>query len=111
MQNSSQWKHRFQEIFQVCTDELKKTTTIGKKMLYASQTNSCLKEAYEELGLLVAEALDKKELEWENGKVKRLLQTIKQCEIDLHDIDREVTKARFGVPKDLNKDKNKDSDS
>ncbi|HLE12631.1 MAG: hypothetical protein A2504_04115 [Bdellovibrionales bacterium RIFOXYD12_FULL_39_22] len=99
MQNSSQWKNKVNEIFHVCTEEFKRTTTIGKKMFYASQTNSCLKEAYEELGLLVAEAMDKKELQWENNKAKRLVDTIKQCERDLCEIDKEVTKARFAERK------------
>ena len=95
MQNSSQWKHKVQEIFELCQVELKKTTSIGKKMLNASKTNTCLKEAYVELGILVVEAITNKELEWNNPQVKKLIETIKKCEKSLEEMEGEVNEVKF----------------
>ncbi|MBT3584552.1 MAG: hypothetical protein HN509_06580 [Halobacteriovoraceae bacterium] len=97
------WKAKVQEIFQVCQDELKRTTEIGKKMLSASKTNSSLHDAYEELGHLAAKAVTEKEIEWNNPRVKELLNIIGNCESDLEDIEEEVNKIRFSAgPVDVN---------
>jgi hypothetical protein len=95
MDRNNEWKIKFQEMFQVCSEELKKTTEIGKKMLSASKTNSTLHETYEELGVLTAEAIKNNELDWDNEKVKKLLKTIEGCESDLKDIENEVNDIRF----------------
>lgn len=95
MDRNNEWKMKFQEMFQICSEELKKTTEIGKKMLSASKTNSTLHETYEELGILTAEAIKKNELKWDNEKVKKLLKTIEGCEADLKDIENEVNDIRF----------------
>lgn len=95
MQRQPHWRSKFNEIVQVCTDELKKTTEIGKKMLNASKTNSCLHEAYEELGVLVAKAMEKKQIDWDNPRAKELLKTIKHCKSNLNDIENEVNKIKF----------------
>jgi hypothetical protein len=92
-----QWRSRVQEIFQVCQDEIKRTTEIGKRMLNASKTNSCLHEAYEELGSLAFKALKEGKLEWDNPRVKELMGTIDHCESDLEDIEKEVNKIRFAA--------------
>ena len=70
------WANRFQEIIQTCQVELKKTTQIGMKMLSASHSNERLHESYEELGMLVANAIKNNELHWENEQVKKLLEQI-----------------------------------
>lgn len=95
MQRQPHWRSKFNEIVQVCTDELKKTTEIGKKMLNASKTNSCLHEAYEELGMLVAKAMEKKQIDWDSPRAHELLQTIKHCKRNLNDIESEVNKIKF----------------
>lgn len=95
MEKPSEWKMKFQEIYQLCSEELKKTTEIGKKMLSASKTNSNLHEAYEELGILAAKALKNKELQWENPRVEKLLKTIDGCQTDLNSIEKEVNDIRF----------------
>ncbi len=111
MQRQPHWRSKFNEMVQVCTDELKKTTQIGKKMLNASKTNSCLHEAYEELGVLVAKALEKNKLEWDNPRAHELLLTIKQCKRNLNDIETEVNKIKFSPgPVDVSQEKPKTKD-
>ena len=109
MQRQPHWRSKFNEIVQVCTDELKKTTEIGKKMLNASKTNTCLHEAYEELGVLVAKAMEKNQLDWDNPRAKELLATIKNCKSNLNDIENEVNKIKFAPgPVDINQYQNKE---
>ena|SRR5690606_17228649 len=109
MQRQPHWRSKFSEIVQVCTDELKKTTEIGKKMLNASKTNSCLHEAYEELGVLVAKAMEKKQLDWDHPRAKELLATIKSCKSNLSEIENEVNKIKFAPgPVDINHYQKKD---
>lgn len=102
MQRHPQWKSKVQEIFQTCQSEIKRTTAIGKKMLTASKTNSCLHEAYEELGMLVARAIEEGEIDWQNQRVDELLQTINSCQQDLEEIEVEVNKIKFSAgPQDI----------
>lgn len=105
MQKNSQWKSKMQEILQVCQDELKKTTEIGKKMLEASKTNSNLHEAYEELGILAAKAFEEKKIKWEDPKVKKLMETIDSYKQDLKEIENDVNKIKF--PKGASRKKDK----
>ncbi len=100
MDRQSEWRNKFNEIFQVCSEELKKTTEIGKKMLSASKTNTTLHETYEELGVLVAKAIKNNELQWDDEKVHRLLKTIEGCKSDLKDIEEEVNDIRFSEEED-----------
>lgn len=95
MEKQNDWRTKFHDIFQTCSDELKRTTEIGKKMLSASKTNTNLHEAYEELGVLAAKAIKNNELTWENEKVKKLLKTIEGCESDLKNIEDQVNDIRF----------------
>ncbi|MCF8058624.1 MAG: hypothetical protein K9K67_04965 [Bacteriovoracaceae bacterium] len=95
MDKQNDWRNKFQEVFQVCSEELKKTTEIGKKMLSASKTNTTLHETYEELGVLVARAIKNNELQWDNEKVQKLLMKIEGCESDLKGIEEEVNDIRF----------------
>ncbi len=95
MQRQPHWRSKFNEIVQVCTDELKKTTEIGKKMINASKTTSNLHEAYEELGVLVAKEIENKQLDWDNPRAHELLSKIKNCESNLNDIESEVNKIKF----------------
>lgn len=95
MQKNQQWKSKVQAIFQVCQDEVKKTTEIGKKLLSASKTNSSLHEAYEELGMLVKNDLRNGFLKWDNPRVEEILKTISNCENDLDRIENEVNDIKF----------------
>ena len=94
------WKSKVQEIFNVCQDEIKRTTKIGKRMISASQTNSSLQTAYKELGELVAEELASGKLKWNHPKVKEHLETIRSCEETLQSIEGEVNNIRFSKDKD-----------
>lgn len=101
------WKNKVNEIFQVCQDEFKKTTEIGKKMISASKTNSCLHETYEEIGSLVVQALKDGDLKWDNPRVNELIETINKCEEDLELIEGEVNKIKFSEgPIDISKESN-----
>ena len=95
---SGDWKERVSDVLQTCQQEIVKTTTIGKKMLTASRTNSCLHEALEELGSLALKDLRDNKLEWTNSKVEEILSRIDQCEEDLSKIEDDV--------KELKKEKN-----
>ena len=95
MENQSPWKARVQEILNVCQDELKRTTQIGKKMISASKTNTCLHESYEELGQLLVKALEKGEVEWDNLRVQSLIEKVKECENNLDSIESELNKIIF----------------
>ena len=94
MEKHPQWKDRFNEIVQVCQEELKKTTEIGKKMLSASKTNTQLNESYEELGHLTFKAIEKGDLKWDHMRVQELMSTIKVCEKDLEAIEDDVSKIK-----------------
>ena len=95
MENQSPWKARVQEILNVCQDELKRTTQIGKKMISASKTNTSLHESYEELGQLLVKALEKGEIEWDNLRVQSLIKKVKECEKNLDSIESELNKIKF----------------
>jgi hypothetical protein len=109
MNKNQQWKDKVQEMFQVCQEEIKRTTKIGKKMLTASKTNTCRHEAYEELGQLAAKEIEAQNLSWEHPRVVELLEMIKNCETDLDEIEEEMNKIKFSAsPQDVS-DKPTDS--
>ncbi|MBT3235990.1 MAG: hypothetical protein HN353_08570 [Bdellovibrionales bacterium] len=90
-----EWKAKVYEVFQTCQDEIKKTTVMGKKMLSASKTNSCLHESYEELGRMAFEDLAASKLSWDNPKVASMLKKIEQCHQELRLIENEMNKVKF----------------
>ena len=102
------WKKTFQKLVDSCQQEVKRTTEIGKKMLSASKTNSCLHESYESLGAYTLKAIKDGTLEWDDPKVRELIEKIEVCEKDLEDIESEVNKIRFSAgPVDVSKDSSK----
>jgi len=103
---NQEWRSRVQEIFQVCQEEIKRTTDIGKKMLTASKTNSCLHTSYEELGMLVYKEVAEGRLEWNHPRLKEIMATIQVCESELDTIEKEVNKIKFNNPgiNDVSKD-------
>lgn len=104
MDRQTEWKIRVQELFQVCQDELKRTTEIGKRMLSASRTNSELHDAYEELGRIVVNEMKNNRLDWKNARVDELMEVIGQCENDLANFETEVNRIKFSAgPEDISK--------
>ena len=100
-----QWKNKVQSILHVCQEELKKTTEIGKKMLSASTTNSELHNAYEELGQIVKNKIESKELVVEDPKVHQMIEMINKKEQALEEIEREVRKIKISTGvKDISKE-------
>jgi len=103
MQSNQPWKNKVQELFQICQEELKRTTEIGKKMLSASKTNTSLHESYEKLGLLAVEQLESGQLKWEDSRVSELIDKIKTCEKDLESFEGDVNKIKTSVKKEESK--------
>ena len=93
MEDKSGWKDKFNNLFNTCQGEIKKTTEIGKKMLSAGKENAQLTETYEKLGKLVYKALDSGSLKWENQEaadhckeIKGLITKLEKIESDVKDI-------------------------
>lgn len=105
------WTEKVQELFHTCSEEIKRTTEIGKKMLTASKTNSGLHEAYAQLGRLAAEAIESKEINWENPKVHDLMHTIKSCQEDLETLEEEVNTIKFNEENKENQEEENNKDS
>ena len=96
------WKSKVHEILNICQEELKKTTEIGKKMLSASKTNSELHENYEKLGLLALTDLKNGSLKWDNPEVTNLVDQISAKEEELEVIEKEVRKIKISsAPEDI----------
>lgn len=95
MHRQSQWKHKVQEVLQGSFDEIKKTTLLGKRMLNASKTNSCLHKAYEDLGRLVMESYNRGDMNLPDYKARELVETINYCESELKAIEQEMQKIKF----------------
>lgn len=95
MNKDGQWKNKMHNVFNNVQEELKKTTDIGVRMFTASKTNSCLKDAYEELGKLVAREMKAERLEFNHARAKELLKTIQDCENHLSSIEEEVHDIKF----------------
>ncbi|MCY4524510.1 MAG: hypothetical protein OXB84_07215 [Halobacteriovoraceae bacterium] len=90
MEKHVHWGQRFKQIFRVCQNEIKRTAQIGKKMFYATRTNSELHDAYEQLGLLAAREMKDGKLKWNNPRVGKLIDVIKSFEENLANIEDEV---------------------
>lgn len=88
--SNNPWVDRFNDMVNTCQNEFKRTTEIGKKMLSASQSNSQLQDEYQKLGKLVAKALKKNDLKWENEKASEILLEIDQLKGQLKGFEKEV---------------------
>ncbi len=97
MKKKSDWKFRLNQMFFSFHREVIKTSVIGKKMLTASRTNAHLKETYEELGRLLEQGIDSKEIEWDSAKIRALLHSAKACKKDLEEIEKQVYKIKFSA--------------
>lgn len=86
-------------------EEIKKTTSIGKKMLLASKTNTDLHQTYEDLGHLVYQQIKSGELEWNHRKAQDLVKHIDILEEELREIEEEVKKLKVASgPEDISKE-------
>ncbi len=92
---TSTFKHKVQEIFNLCQDELKRTTEIGKKMIHASKANTELHQYQQELGELAVKELRERTLTWVNPRAQELLELITECEVQLTKIEGQVNEIRF----------------
>jgi len=90
----SDWKTKVNTVLNSCQQELKRTTSIGKKMFSASRTNACMHESLEKLGALALKDMRDNKLAWDNPEVKDIVEQIEKCEVELHDIENEVTQIK-----------------
>lgn len=88
--DQTNWKLKFQELLGVCQEEIKKTTSIGIKMLNATTSNSKLHETYEELGRLAKAEVEANNLNWENTRATELMNLINELETQLSQFEDEV---------------------
>ncbi|RLA63906.1 MAG: hypothetical protein DRQ88_01325 [Epsilonproteobacteria bacterium] len=93
------WKARAQELIQVAQDELKKTAEIGKKMLFASQKTTELRDYYEMLGHKAVTELKSKKLVWADPEVTEIMEQIQEMERGLQEIEEDVRKIKSGSAK------------
>lgn len=99
-------RHKFRSkvkfLISSCHEEIKKTTSIGKKMLSASKTNTDLHQTYEELGNLAYNMIKSGELEWNHRKVHDLVKQVDILEEELAEIEEEVKKLKVSSgPEDI----------
>lgn len=84
------WVDKFNELVNTCQNEFKRTTQIGMKMVSASQSNAQLQEEYQKLGKIVAKAIKKGDLKWENEEAAQLIEQIAQLKGQLKGYEKEV---------------------
>lgn len=77
-------------VARACEAELRRTTAIGMKMLYASRASAELHECYEELGRLAARALKSGELDWKEPQAKILVTQAEELEQTLQEMEGDV---------------------
>ncbi len=87
-------KRKIKKIVDDCSQELSKATVIGKKMITASQMNSCLNEKYLELGRITAKDLKLGVLKYENCHIEELLKEIEECEEHLRRFESDVSEIK-----------------
>ena len=88
------WVDKFNELVNTCQNEFKRTTQIGMKMVSASQSTAQLQEEYQKLVKMVAKAMKKGDLKWENEEVAQLLEQIAQLKGQLKGFEKEVQELK-----------------
>lgn len=97
-------KNKVKTLLSNAKQEFEKTTSLGKKMLNASKTNSELHNTYEELGVFVYKMLKDGHLEWNHAKAKELQKRIDILEEELKAIEDEVKKLKMASgPEDISR--------
>ncbi|MBF0298845.1 MAG: hypothetical protein HQK51_09000 [Oligoflexia bacterium] len=94
-------KSNFSTLFSSLLESVKKTILVGKKMISASYTTSCLNKAYQELGLLLIDAMKRKEISWDNPHVCEIVKNIDRYNIDLHVFEEQIRRIKSGSAKGL----------
>lgn len=92
--SETDWKSKFNDMLNVCQQELKRTTQIGSKMLSASQSNSKLCSSYEALGRLAAKSIENGDLVWKNEKAQELVGAISELENQISELEEDVQKIK-----------------
>ena len=87
---NSDWKGRFNGLIMSFQSEIRKTTTIGFKMISASKLTGELQECYQLLGKRTLEAIKNGEIEWRDPKVKILMTQISEIEEALNGYEEDV---------------------
>ncbi len=84
------WKKKFDEIINTCSDEIKRTAAIGKNMFNASNANSKMNESFEEIGRTVYKLIKDNKLKVEDPRVMELVSTVEKCGEDLSSYEAEL---------------------
>lgn len=104
MTGKNRFRSKVKVLFDSCREEIEKTTSLGKKMLNASRTNSELHETYEELGLHIYKGLKESSLDVSSMKVRELVKRIDMLEEELRLIEEEVRKIKVASgPEDISR--------
>lgn len=90
MENKGHWKKKFNDILNVCQDEVKRTTKLGKKMLSASKENTCLNDAYRDLGKHICNEVNSNKLDLDDNIVNELILKISECKVNLEKIETDL---------------------
>jgi hypothetical protein len=104
MNSNNRIKNKVKTFLSSAKQEIEKTTSLGKKMLNASKTNSELHNTYEELGEFAYKMMKDGHLEWNHAKAKELTKRIDILEEELKLIEDEVKKLKMASgPEDISR--------
>ena len=95
MDKINQFKNKVIFYFKRLRFEITRITHIGLQMFSASKTNSLLNKSYLELGHLVASAIEKNEISWNNTEAHHLVDNIKNLKSNLETIEEEVSQLKI----------------
>ena len=98
-ENLAYWRSKFQRLLANCQQELKRTTEIGKQMISAGQSNSMLKENYEDLGRLVHQLLKEDAIQTDHQKIHAAIKEIEELEIIIEEHEKELNKIKTEGPR------------
>ena len=94
MDKDIKWKSKLQDLLSTCQEEIVRTTTIGKKMLHASKINSGLNSTYQALGVMLVEAIQRNEINWDEPKVKKMIEDVERFKFELSNYENEVNQIK-----------------
>ncbi len=108
MTGNNRFKNKVKVLLSNCREEIEKTTSLGKKMINASRTNSELHETYEELGVLVYKGIKDQTVDLSTLKARELVKRIDMLEEELKLIEEEVKRIKTASvpcgPHDISRD-------
>ncbi|MBF0363523.1 MAG: hypothetical protein HQK49_21055 [Oligoflexia bacterium] len=94
--SSREEKSGFTLLLSTVLESIKKTILVARKMVNASYTTSCLNQAYQELGLLLMDAIKRKEIVWDNPHVCEIVKNIDRYNVDLHVFEEQIRRIKSG---------------